>query len=169
MRSSAIAASAPILQFTDNVACEAFARIATSDYRVSNPTCPQLIRKAWHTINDVTSNGKKNSLFSDQSNVICQLIFFSRFRILDEGKKWLSDSWKLCEPLKTAEDVKILKDFLQNVYINLAMVNYPYETDFLAPLPGNPINVSILNSTIANFLSSVNSLIILYPFSFMKK
>lgn len=65
-----------------------------------------------------------------------------RFRVLDEGKKWLSSNWKLCEPLKTAENVQTLKDFLQEVYINLAMVNYPYETNFLAPLPGNPIDVS---------------------------
>ncbi|XP_011260887.1 lysosomal Pro-X carboxypeptidase [Camponotus floridanus] len=111
----AIAASAPILQFTDIVECDAFARIATSDYYVSNPTCPQLIRKAWKTITEVTSN--------------------------DEGKKWLSSNWKLCEPLKTEEDVQVLKDFLQEIYINMAMVNYPYETNFLAPLPANPINV----------------------------
>ncbi|XP_024890645.1 lysosomal Pro-X carboxypeptidase [Temnothorax curvispinosus] len=111
----AIAASAPVLQFTGIVECEAFSRIATSDYRAVNPTCPKLIRRAWSTISNVTSN--------------------------DEGKKWLSDNWKLCEPLKTAEHVKTLKDFLHEVYINLAMVNYPYEADFLAPLPGNPINV----------------------------
>ncbi|XP_020292385.1 lysosomal Pro-X carboxypeptidase [Pseudomyrmex gracilis] len=110
----AIAASAPILQFTDIVSCEAFARIATSDFRASNPTCPQLIHRAWSTITEVTSN--------------------------DEGKKWLSDNWKLCEPLKTVENINTLKDFLQDIYIDLAMVNYPYETDFLAPLPGNPIN-----------------------------
>jgi len=36
----------------------------------------------------------------------------------------------------------MLKDFLQEIYIDLAMVNYPYETDFLMPLPGNPIDVS---------------------------
>ncbi|XP_018368092.1 PREDICTED: lysosomal Pro-X carboxypeptidase [Trachymyrmex cornetzi] len=111
----AIASSAPLLQFTGIVDCEVFARITTSDYKIANPTCPKLIQKAWSTITNVTSN--------------------------DEGKKWLSDNWKLCESLKTAEDVKTLKNFLQEVYINLAMVNYPYETNFLAPLPGNPINV----------------------------
>ncbi|EGI66041.1 PREDICTED: lysosomal Pro-X carboxypeptidase [Acromyrmex echinatior] len=111
----AIASSAPLLQFTDVVDCEVFARITTSDYKAANPTCSKLIQKSWNTITNVTSN--------------------------DEGKKWLSDNWKLCEPLKTAEDVKTLKNFLQEVYIDLAMVNYPYETNFLAPLPGNPINV----------------------------
>lgn len=63
---------------------------------------------------------------------------------LDEGKKWLSDNWKLCDPLKTAEHVKILKDYLQEIYIDLAMANYPYASSFLAPLPGNPVKVSIL-------------------------
>ncbi|XP_012527279.1 lysosomal Pro-X carboxypeptidase [Monomorium pharaonis] len=111
----AIAASAPLLQFTGVVECEAFARIATSDYRTANPTCPQLIRKTWGTIDNVTST--------------------------DEGKKWLSDNWKLCNPLKATEHVKKLKDFLQDILINLAMVDYPYEANFLAHLPANPINV----------------------------
>lgn len=70
------------------------------------------------------------------------IFFFDNSCILDEGKKWLSDTWKLCEPIKTAEHVGTLKDFLQEVYIDLAMADYPYETDFLAPLPGNPVNVS---------------------------
>jgi len=89
--------------------------------------------------------------------MLVNFFYLFQFHILDEGKKWLSDNWKLCEPLKTTEDIETLKNFLQDVYINLAMVNYPYETNFLAPLPGNPINVSILNSTIVNFLSSLNS------------
>lgn len=160
MRCSAIAASAPILQFTGIVECEAFARIATSDYRAANPTCPQLIRKAWSTITNVTSNGNETVL---QHFVIQHFAIIHQFSdlcyscILDEGKKWLSDNWKLCEPLKTVQHVKALKDFLQEVYINLAMVNYPYEANFLAPLPGNPINVSTLNFTIVNFSSHESS------------
>ncbi|KYQ50108.1 Lysosomal Pro-X carboxypeptidase [Trachymyrmex zeteki] len=106
----AIASSAPLLQFTDVVDCEAFSRITTSDYKAANPTCPKLIQKAWSTITNVTLNGNE--------------IVFQRFAA-------------------KSEDVKTLKNFLQEVYIDLAMVNYPYETNFLAPLPGNPINISI--------------------------
>lgn len=45
----------------------------------------------------------------------------------------------MCRPLKNASDVKALKDWLSEVYGNLAMVNYPYPTSFLAPLPGYPV------------------------------
>lgn len=58
----------------------------------------------------------------------------------------MSDNWKLCEPLKNAADVKQLKSYLEDIYTNLAMVDYPYKANFLAPLPAYPINVCILNS-----------------------
>lgn len=61
---SAIAASAPILQFPDIVACEAFGRITTLDFRTSHPTCPELIRKSWGAIMNVTSNGNEVSLYT---------------------------------------------------------------------------------------------------------
>lgn len=53
----AIAASAPILQFTAE--CEAFARIVTSDFKIAHRNCPKLIRKSWNAISNITSNGKK--------------------------------------------------------------------------------------------------------------
>jgi hypothetical protein len=61
---------------------------------------------------------------------------------IDAGKSWLSTTWKLCKPLKTSDDVKDLKSWLSDVYTNLAMINYPYATNFLAPVPANPISVS---------------------------
>jgi lysosomal Pro-X carboxypeptidase len=54
----------------------------------------------------------------------------------------LSTNWKLCKPLKTADDVKELKSWLSDVYTNLAMINYPYPSNFLVPVPANPISVS---------------------------
>lgn len=32
-------------------------------------------------------------------------------------------------------------EFLQSMYETLAMVNYPFATDFLVPLPANPVRV----------------------------
>jgi len=62
--------------------------------------------------------------------------------LLDAGKSWLSTNWKLCKPLKKDDDVKDLKSWLSNAYTNLAMINYPYPSDFLAPVPANPVAVS---------------------------
>ncbi|KAF7989870.1 hypothetical protein HCN44_008544 [Aphidius gifuensis] len=96
----AIAASAPILQFTGVTECNAFYRIVTSDFKAVNKICSLEISKSWNAINNITST--------------------------DDGKKCTTD-------------IKTLKDWLSNVYINLAMVDYPYETNFLAPLPSKPI------------------------------
>lgn len=62
--------------------------------------------------------------------------------VLEEGMTWLSNTWKLCQPLKSKENVKELKDYLINVWTNLAMIDYPYPADFLAPVPAYPIKVS---------------------------
>ncbi|CAL7948405.1 unnamed protein product [Xylocopa violacea] len=110
----AIASSAPILQFTGVTECEAFARIVTSDFKAAHKNCPKLIHKSWSVISNITST--------------------------DKGRKWLSDNWKLCEPLKNSSDVKLLKSYLKDIYINLAEVNYPYKANFLAPLPAFPVN-----------------------------
>lgn len=65
-----------------------------------------------------------------------------------EGKSWLSEQWKLCSPLAADSDVTILKNWLAEIYVDLAMINYPYPANFLTPLPGNPIKVnSIIRDT----------------------
>ncbi|XP_012347648.1 lysosomal Pro-X carboxypeptidase [Apis florea] len=110
----AIASSAPILQFTGITECESFLRIVTSDFKKAHSNCPKLIRKSWNIITNITST--------------------------NEGKKWLSDNWKLCQPLKNENNIEQLISYLQDIYTNLAMVNYPYKANFLAPLPAYPIN-----------------------------
>lgn len=111
----AIAASAPILQFTDLTPCNKFGQVVTADYARESSKCVEVIRKSWAAINSVTTD--------------------------EGGMGWLTNAWKLCQPLKAQEDVKNLKDYLTNVWTNLAMADYPYPADFLAPLPANPIKV----------------------------
>ncbi|KAK3849173.1 hypothetical protein Pcinc_044058 [Petrolisthes cinctipes] len=111
----AIAASAPILQFTDLTPCDKFGQVVTADFASASSECAEVIRKSWAAINSVTSSV--------------------------EGKAWLSNAWKLCQPMRTEEDVKTLKDYLTNVWTNLAMADYPYPANFLAPLPANPVKV----------------------------
>lgn len=63
------------------------------------------------------------------------------FYIGTTGKAWLTENWKLCKPLQEDDDVMELKYWASDVYVALAMVNYPYEANFLAHLPANPIKV----------------------------
>uniref|UniRef100_A0A1B6MI79 Lysosomal Pro-X carboxypeptidase n=1 Tax=Graphocephala atropunctata TaxID=36148 RepID=A0A1B6MI79_9HEMI len=109
----AIASSAPIWQFPGMIPCGSFYRVLTSAFSRVSHKCSDNIRKSWKTIKDVTKTV--------------------------EGKSWLTSTWKLCEPLKSSQNVSDLKGYLDNVYANLAMVNYPYPTNFLAPLPGHPV------------------------------
>jgi hypothetical protein len=53
----------------------------------------------------------------------------------------LSKAWRTCKPLTEATDIGGLKNWLDNVYTNLGMTDYPYATSFLRPLPANPIIV----------------------------
>lgn len=75
---------------------------------------------------------------------------FSKIASTDAGKTWLSAEWKLCQPLKTDNDTQSLIDWLTEIYGNAAMVNYPYPTDFLAPLPGHPVRVMCSHLTNAS-------------------
>lgn len=109
----AIASSAPIWQFTGMTPCNDFYKVTSSVYRNTSPECGLTISASWKAINNVTKS--------------------------DSGKTWLTDNWKLCKPLKDSDDVAQLKYWATDVYVALAMVNYPYEANFLAPLPANPI------------------------------
>jgi len=109
----AIAASAPIWQFTGLTPCDAFNRVVTADYATVSAECAETIRRSWPAINRILAN--------------------------DTGKAWFSKNWNLCSALHTEEDTDILKQWLTDVWTNIAMVNYPYAADFLAPLPAYPI------------------------------
>lgn len=68
-------------------------------------------------------------------------MFDGIFSATEPGKTWLTENWRLCKPLESADDVAQVKNWASEVYVSLAMVNYPYPADFLAPLPANPIKV----------------------------
>lgn len=42
-------------------------------------------------------------------------------------------------------DVAYLKSFIRDVFETMAMVNYPYPTNFLQPIPGWPVKVNDFN------------------------
>lgn len=45
--------------------------------------------------------------------------------------------------LNKSDDWQMLKDTLQEIFESMAMVNYPYPTNYLAKLPGWPVKVCI--------------------------
>ncbi|KAG5879017.1 hypothetical protein JTB14_009658 [Gonioctena quinquepunctata] len=119
----AIASSAPIWMFKGLTPCENFNRITSNVYSgLGGNKCVDTIKKSWEAIRATTSN--------------------------DTGKSQFSKDWNLCSPLKTNDDVDILLDWLSEVYVNLAMLNYPYPTNFLTQLPANPVRA---------FCSKINS------------
>lgn len=57
------------------------------------------------------------------------------------GLTKLSEMFHLCKPLKSADDVTTLKNWIVSALLYLAMVDYPYPSKFLAPLPAWPVKV----------------------------
>ena len=60
---------------------------------------------------------------------------------IENGKQWLNTNWKLCEPIQSNENITQLFNVLSEIYSAVSMVNYPYPTDFLMPLPASPVKV----------------------------
>ncbi|XP_072947792.1 lysosomal Pro-X carboxypeptidase-like [Epargyreus clarus] len=120
----AIAASAPIHMYPGMVPCEVFHRIVTSSFRIANDKCVENIRKSWTVL---------RTFLGTQNN-----------------SEWLQKNWNLCDPVKSPSDINKLMEFLQSMYETLAMVNYPFSSDFLMPLPAQPVRsvCQYLNQTL---------------------
>ena len=56
--------------------------------------------------------------------------------LVEDGLDWINKEFKFCKALKTKSDVTGFKDFLNDLWTNVAMMDYPYKTTFLMPLPG---------------------------------
>ncbi|XP_015100166.1 lysosomal Pro-X carboxypeptidase isoform X1 [Vicugna pacos] len=111
----ALASSAPIWQFENIVPCGVFMKAVTTDFRKSGPNCSESIHRSWDAISRLAKKGT--------------------------GLRWLSEALHLCTPLTNSQDVQHLKDWISETWVNLAMVDYPYESNFLQPLPAWPIKV----------------------------
>ncbi|CAM0882892.1 unnamed protein product [Alopecurus aequalis] len=111
----ALASSAPILQFEDIVPYTIFYDLVSNDFKRESLSCFQAIKDSWNELDE-------------QGNA-------------QDGLLKLSKTFHLCKTLKTSGD---LSDWLSSAYSYLAMVDYPMSSDFLMPLPANPIKEIIL-------------------------
>jgi lysosomal Pro-X carboxypeptidase len=95
-----------------------FLKIVTQDFQEESTQCVDIIRSSWSAINRIGST--------------------------TSGLERLTNLFKFCRPLKSVDE---LKNWLLDMYGDIAMVNYPYPTSFLADLPGFPIRVYCANVT----------------------
>ncbi|KAL5012801.1 hypothetical protein ScPMuIL_011352 [Solemya velum] len=109
----AFAASAPIWQFGNLTKCDAYAETVTADFQRESSDCVENIRNSWKTIESIGST--------------------------DEGRAFISSTFRLCSPLTSPTDLDTFMAWLNEVWGNLAMVDYPMAADFLEPLPAWPI------------------------------
>jgi len=115
------AASAPILLYGSGVSQWTWNEIATDDFRGADEQCPVLVEQA-----------------------LFQIINMSQTQ---EGLQQLTNIFSLCQPLNNSND---LIGYAENALGTLAMVDYPYPANFVAPLPAWPVNVfcdRMVNST----------------------
>ena len=108
-----IAASAPVKFFPGQFDCRGFYRVTTRTFAntPAGEVCADNIRDSWAVIKQIGSHMV--------------------------GKKLLSDTFRTC---KVITDTAQLTDFLQEVWGSLAMMDYPYPTNFMGDVPGWPVN-----------------------------
>ena len=111
----AIAGSAPVKFLPGLFDCRGFYQVTTRTFS-NTPAghfCSDNIRKSWETIKLIGSHMV--------------------------GKRTLSETFRTCKPIT---DVEPLLDFLEGVWGTLAMMDYPYPTNFVGDVPGWPVNVA---------------------------
>ena len=108
----ALAASAPILFFDGYVDPYAYDDIATGVYAKADAQCPTSIKNGWNQLRNIDSS------------------YYSQVQKI----------FNLCDVPKSQVEIATLSAYLNSAFGTMVMVDYPYATDFVAPLPAWPIN-----------------------------
>lgn len=110
----ALAASAPIIFFDGVVSPNAYNDIATNDFRKADESCPHEIKKGFA------------KLF--------QLSY------VPDSYESIKEIFGLCDTPQSSADVDAVIGLVNESLGTMAMVDYPYPTNFVNPLPAWPVN-----------------------------
>lgn len=139
----ALAASAPLMNFVGLLPCDGYATIASKDYKNAASGCGEVVKRVWPSLKQVQSMGP-------------------------DTWKQLRESWNLCSPLSSPKDIGELSSWVNNLLSLVAMVDYPYPTNFIGTLPASPVKAFCKEALKQKQLTSRDSNVIDFLKAFRK-